>query len=282
MNIFKTSLLLFIGLFTISISAQNMSWENAKNNREGSLTVFYHSNSPFAYLDASNKMAGIEVDILNYFKQWLWEKKKIALELNFQKATDFDNLYQEVKSATDNVMGIGTVSITEKRKKEVKFSAPYLKNISVLISDGSIETLTSRDDIKTVFSGLRPITIEGSVHEDHVIRIIKESGSSVSPTYVENPMDIPNMIKESSKYYGYIDIISYWSFVKSNSHYIKMHRVANVDEERFGFIFPQNSDWNVIFNEFFESGFGFTSTKDYRIILEKHLGYEVLNKVELD
>ncbi len=61
-----------------------------------------------------------------------------------------------------------------------------------------------------------------------------------------------------------------------------MHRVANKSEEEFAFIFPLESDWNIIFNEFFESGFGFTSTKDYRRILERHLGYEILNKVEIN
>ena len=61
-----------------------------------------------------------------------------------------------------------------------------------------------------------------------------------------------------------------------------MHKIANISEERFGFIFPKDSDWNNIFNEFFESGFGFTATKVYHKILEKHLGYEIIEKVELD
>ena len=58
--------------------------------------------------------------------------------------------------------------------------------------------------------------------------------------------------------------------------------IANKTNEYFGFVLPQTSDWDVVINEFFESGFGFTSTKEYHNILEKHLTFEIINKVELD
>jgi hypothetical protein len=44
---------------------------------------------------------------------------------------------------------------------------------------------------------------------------------------------------------------------------------------------PKNSEIQGLITEFFESGFGFTSTKIYREILEKHLGYEVISTVEI-
>jgi hypothetical protein len=34
-------------------------------------------------------------------------------------------------------------------------------------------------------------------------------------------------------------------------------------------------------SEFFESGFGFTSTKTYHQLLEKYLGYEIIDLVEI-
>ena len=61
-----------------------------------------------------------------------------------------------------------------------------------------------------------------------------------------------------------------------------MHTLANVQNEYFGFIFPESSDWNRAINEFLESGFGFTATKKYREILQKHLGEEVIEYVELN
>ena len=61
-----------------------------------------------------------------------------------------------------------------------------------------------------------------------------------------------------------------------------MHSIANKTNEQFGFVMPLSSDWDIILNEFFESGFGFTSTKEYHKILEKHLSFEIIERVELD
>lgn len=101
--------------------------------------------------------------------------------------------------------------------------------------------------------------------------------------YVNEAMEIPQKIKESAKYYGYVDAISFWKHLKANpNHYIKMHSFANQTDEVFGFTMPKASDWETVINEFFESGFGFTATKEYHSILEKHLSFEIINKVELD
>lgn len=269
-------------LLTSMTYSQENSWESVKTNRAGELTVLYNENEPFAYTGANNKVEGIEADILNYFVEWLWEKKKVKLKLNYEKASNFKTMFDEVTSGGSDIMGTGTVSITAKRRDFVQFSAPYLKNISVLVTNGSVPTLRKFNNVTNIFSGLTPVTIKGSIHEEHVKIIIKSSHTDTAPIYVEKPLEIINKIVENERYYGYIDIINYWSYVKSSSEYIKMHRVANKSEEEFAFIFPLESDWNIIFNEFFESGFGFTSTKDYRRILERHLGYEILNKVEIN
>ena len=61
-----------------------------------------------------------------------------------------------------------------------------------------------------------------------------------------------------------------------------MQSLANRDDETFSFVLPLRSSYTPLINEFFERGFGFTATKEYRQILEKHLGPEILEKVELD
>jgi hypothetical protein len=57
--------------------------------------------------------------------------------------------------------------------------------------------------------------------------------------------------------------------------------VFNTNSENFGFIMPKNGLNKNYISEFFESGFGFTSTKTYHQILEKYLSYEVLQSVEV-
>ena len=61
----------------------------------------------------------------------------------------------------------------------------------------------------------------------------------------------------------------------------QIQKVFNEPKEYLGFIMPKNSMHGANINEFFESGFGFTSTKVYHQILEKYLGYEIIESVEI-
>lgn len=284
MKINKLTFLLATILFSSLTIAQNAtSWEEIRDAKKGTLTVYFYENSPFASLKTGEtEPKGLEVDILKYFTKWVEDKKGVKINLEYHPYQNFESMFQAVSGRPANTIGLGTISITHKRKKMVKFSAPYLKNVSVLITDGSVNTSRSLAEIKENLSGLVPIVIKGTVHEDHIRALNEKIENTREPVYVNNPIDVPLKIAESSKYFGYTDIITFWSYVKSNNHYIKMQKMANINEERFGFIFPKNSDWDIIVNEFFESGFGFTSTKDYRQILKRYLGDEIIEKVELD
>jgi hypothetical protein len=99
---------------------------------------------------------------------------------------------------------------------------------------------------------------------------------------VETPSVIPSMIAQNPAYFGYVDIITFWSFIKKSDRFLKIHRVANMDHEKLGFILPQTNEYGDLLGEFFESGFGFTATKQYEEILEKYLAHEILSTVEIN
>jgi len=70
--------------------------------------------------------------------------------------------------------------------------------------------------------------------------------------------------------------------VKANpTKFLKIHKVFTEAKEYLGFILPKKNEHEVYLNEFFESGFGFTSTKVYHQILEKYLGFEIIESVEI-
>lgn len=279
-------LLLIIGvtLLTSGVNAQNVSWEHANKFKQGSLQVYYFENKPFAFENEQAKLdQGIELDILQFFKRWLQVEKEIDVQLDFVKFNDFDKFLETFNGGASHIMGAGSLTRTNEREENYKFSSPYLKNTSVLISDGNISTVLNEKDFALNFSGYRPVTIKGSVHEGYLIDLIKKYKMNVVPEYVNNTDEFFQKLKESSKYYGYVDIITFWSYIKQNkSHFIKMHKSLNRDGEYFSFIFKPQSDWDLPFSEFFESGFGFTSTKEYHRILKNYLGEEVIKYVELD
>ncbi len=256
--------------------------KTSKKNGKGDLNVYYYENNPFAISDNnSGEITGIEIDILNYFTEWLEETKGVKIKVEYKGFDNYKDFYSALMVAQENSIGAGSVSITDERLKEVNFSTPYMNNTSVLITDGSIKGTRTVEELKVALSELRPIAIQGSVHEKHLNNLLEQCNLNKTSEYVNFPMAVPIKIAESSKYFGYVDIITFWKYIKENKHYVKMHKSANVNES-FGFILPKNSDWDLIINEFFESGFGFTATKDYYDILEKYLGFEVLNAVTMD
>lgn len=102
---------------------------------------------------------------MNSFVTWLESEKGIQLKLTYVPFKEFDVFYQQVKAAPLNTVGLGSVTITELRAKEIKFSATYLKNVAVLITDGSVPAARNVEDLKNEVLSLAPVTIKGSVHQ---------------------------------------------------------------------------------------------------------------------
>ncbi|MBN8703365.1 MAG: transporter substrate-binding domain-containing protein [Bacteroidetes bacterium] len=273
---------LFFALATGLFAQSNLSWESALKNKKASLNVYYYENNyPFTYKEKGNVIVkGIEADILNEFVGWA-KKKGVVITLNYIASAEFNKSYELLTKGTPNSIGLSSLTITEDRKKEIQFCPPYLKNKTVLISSGRIPTLSKIQDISLHFDTLTAITEKGSTHEKYLLDL---KSSYFPKMRIEFGEENPTVkINQNAKYFGYVDMIQFWSFLKkNNSSYIKMHRVATIDNERFAFGLPLNSDWQAAFNEFFESGFGFISTKKYRSILETHLSSEVIESVELD
>lgn len=281
-NRVKQLLMIALVFLTSSLSAQKL--EQVMADKKGAIDVVYFQNEPYAYKNAKGQLVGIEIDIMNSFVNWMEKEKNVKLTLNFIAYEDFNKMLKIMGSENVAVVGLGSVTITEDRMKMVDFSAPYLKNVSVLVTDGAVPTARTIEALKEEVLSLTPVTVKGSVHEMHLKALYKEAGVEGKEfVYVTDGIDIPKKIKESGKYYGYVDIITFWKYLKSTeNHYIKMHSIANRENEYFGFVFPKGQQWQFLFNEFFESGFGFTATKEYHAILEKHLGFEIMDRVELD
>lgn len=284
MNSNKLKLVLgsLIMLIMTSLSAQ--SFEAATVSKKSELNVLYFENEPYAYKDAKGNLVGIEVEIMNSFVNWLKAEKGIQLKLNYIPSGKFNEFYNNIKNAAGNTIGLGSVTMTDERSKEVNFSAPYLKNIAVLVTDGSVPTARDMETLKNEVLSLTPVTIRGSIHQLHLDELYKSQKlESKTYVYLDDAIEIPAKVKESSKYFGYVDIISFWKYVKNNpEQYIKMQSIVSKKDEYFGFIMPRSTDWKIVIDEFFESGFGFTSTKEYHEILERHLSFEIIGKVELD
>ncbi len=255
-----------------------------------SLRVYYYENFPYAYTERTATMPdkglpkGIEIEIIQEYVQWLKQKKGIQMKVSYTLYTDFSAFYNSVKEAKSAVIGLGSVTRNTEREKEVSFSSAYMNNQAVLITHGSILGIKEKNSewINKTLGGMNAITVSKSSLEMYLNELKSNYLKDIKIGYASKPSAVLDSISANRKLFGYSDLVTYWTYLKSNpSKSLKMQKVLSGQSEELGFIFPKNNIHEGYMNEFFESGFGFTSTKIYRQILEAHLGYEIIDYVEV-
>lgn len=263
-----------IVLFSISFLVVNATLA------QDTLKVLYQENFPMCFKGPNGAIKGVEADILNEYVNWMKAKKSVALVVTYKEISHFDSLYKTVKNSGPKVIGLGMFSITEDRKKDVSFSPPYFKNISVLVSNGKVPTIISGDEGKKILAQMNCITIKNTTLQQYANELAKQI-PSLKVTTEDNQQKVLDKIATNDKNLGYVDIISFWYYISKHEHYVKLQKQFNREGDFFGFISPKNFKHQATLNEFFETGFGFTSTKVYHQILENYLGYEIIDLVEV-
>jgi len=274
----KKLLFLISFLFVYQLNAQD-SWEDVKDAGKGSLQVAYLTEYPYAFTEHGS-LVGIEIEILKTFQGWVNKRKEVELSLNFVPYKSFSAFYEAVLDE-ENSVGSGSVTITKDREKEVVFSPEYLRNVTVLVTRSGVQTLSSYNEIPEVFEGMTAIVREGTTHEEELKKIKAFYNNDMVVKYVDTKEEMKALLdNDSSHYYAMIDLITCWRWMTRDKVDLKIHRIATVKNESFGFVFNQNSDWKPLFDEFFTSGFGFTSTEEYVHILNRYLGPEIIEDVK--
>jgi ABC-type amino acid transport substrate-binding protein len=270
----KKLVLSLLAAASLSLSAQTLD----------TLNVYYLNNSTFAFPE-NGSVSGVEADIIKEYAAWLKAKKNVSVYLNFKSFDGFEALYDAVKKGGRKVIGLSTVTINQEREKEVDFSPPYMRNVTVCITNGATGTVKEKTsaDVNRVLGKLSAVGIANSTFNNYLTSLKKSYLPALKITNVTRVNEIMESIASNANTFGYVDVVDYWYYVKNNPNkYLKMQKELNVSNEKFGFIMPKNNMNKALLGEFFESGFGFTSTKAYHQILEKYLSYEVLQTVEVD
>ena len=120
------------------------SWQQCKENGKGTIVVYWHVVEPSAYLK-DGVLEGIEINIMQSFKQYVADNYNIELAINWIKFDGFQELLPKLGSI--NSVGeftIGNISITEQRKELIQFSPPFIPDMNVLVSSTDITHTSSK------------------------------------------------------------------------------------------------------------------------------------------
>jgi ABC-type amino acid transport substrate-binding protein len=257
---------------------------NAISQKLDTLNIYYLNNSTFAFPE-NGTVSGVEADIIKEYAAWLKAKKNMSVYLNFKSFDGFESLYNAVKKGDKKVIGLSTVTMNSEREKEVDFSPPYMRNVTVCITNGNVATVKEKSaaEVNRVLGKLSGVGIVNSTFTNYLNNLKKSYLPALKITNVTRVSEIMESIASNNTTFGYVDVVDYWYYIKNNPNkYLKMQKELNMSNEQFGFIMPKGNLNKELLGEFFESGFGFTSTKTYHQILEKYLSYEVLQTVEVN
>ncbi len=247
------------------------TWAQAKAKGEGTISLAYVETFGFVYKE-NGKLTGVCVDIMNDFVKYVNEKKNVKLNSQFVgDGESFKGMYDKVKTSNGGVFGLGNITITEERKREVKFSPPYITNLAFLITQNDVPTLAKMEDLSVTFGKLTAFTAKGTLNEKRINELKKKYFPAMKVSLTATSQETFEKITSEANGFAYLDLAFYLEAVQQRKP-VKRHPVGDKASEQFGFVMPLISDWTPVLDEFFKANGGYRNSSEYKSILRKHLG----------
>lgn len=271
----KKPLLLFLLLIAGLTHAQvytGDTWAAVQSKGAGTLSLTYVETPSFAYKDKAGKMTGICFDIINDFEKWLKETKHATITTKLVgDGSSFRGMYDKVKASSGGVIGLGNVTITTERKKEVKFSPPIITNFAILISNSNALTLVKLEDLPVTFASFTAYAAKGTTNEKRILELKQKYFPAMKVVTTTTSQETLDKVAGDPQGFAYLDLAFYLEAVQLKKS-VKRHPVGDKAAEQFGLIMPGNSDWQPVWEEFFSANGGYLNSSQYKNILVKHLG----------
>ncbi len=274
-NLYKSFLVFFL------IGLQSFCFSQKKDD---TLFVNYYFNNPYSYTENYIEK-GIEIEIVNEYISWLSNKKKLNQPVAYKKYDDLNLFYSSIKTGSKNSIGLASITINQERVKEFDFSTPYLKSVAFCITNGNSPDVKIKNpnEIMRTLGNMSALTIEKTSLEKYTNELKKQYVPEMKIIFHPNESKILDEISKNVFYFGYVDAISFWFYLKNNPRkFLKMQKALNQSKEVLGLIMPKGSQHKLLFNEFFNGPTGFKNSPVYHEILEKYLGSYMAQNVAIN
>jgi ABC-type amino acid transport substrate-binding protein len=189
--------------------------------------------------------------------------------------TEFPRFLSTIQN-TNNLLGVTNTSITEERKKIMKFTPTFMNNQVILLTHKNVPTLKNLTDISTAFKGFKAQVITGSTHVTHMERIKKEYFPEMKIESVPSGDIIIKNLSSDQKLFSVIDFTEYIGVIKKRIP-VKKHDVEIGSPEELGFIMSKQSDWDEVWKEFLTPEY--RKSIRYKEIIAENLGSSFLSLV---
>ncbi|MEO7992020.1 MAG: transporter substrate-binding domain-containing protein [Chryseolinea sp.] len=266
------NILFFAGvLFASACQGQKYTgdtWSNVKTNG-GTLTVIYYEQPGLIYKDASGKMKGVCADILDDFAKFVQTKYDRKVEIKYAGQEQVFPIFLATMQSTPNILGVTNVTITEERKKILKFTPSFMNNPVVMLTHSDAPNINRVDEIGTAMKDYSAKVITGSTHVKIIEKIKKENAPALKVTYANSGGEILKGLSSASKYFTILDFTEYLDATRRQLP-VKRQNVNFGAAEELAFIMAKQTDWDQPWNEFMTKEY--RSSVRYRKIIVENLG----------
>jgi signal transduction histidine kinase/ABC-type amino acid transport substrate-binding protein len=254
------------------------SWAETKASKKGTIIAYWHESRPFIFKQAG-KMAGIEFELMENFQQFLKDEYNVSLEVTWKEAPSFAETYASIRDKQDKgIFGVSAFSITPERKEHVRFSAPYMSDICVLITSNNVPVVQSEAEFREVFSKLTAVTIKQTTYEQDLLRLREEGNLDFKLQYIPSRQNILRTIEQMDDAFGFIDLPVYMMiFSDDPSVKVKRQNIYPKKREGYALIHPINSDWSEPLSAFFASD---NFHQNLEKIIGRHIDIELYHFIE--
>lgn len=238
--------------FLVNFSFAAHSWQNAKMKKTAELEVYWYVSRPFIFPGQQDSMGGIEPEILKAFQEFLLNRHGIQLNVKWREPDSFYDVLQNIKNSTNpNALGISAFSITEERQQYVKFTQPYLPDITVLVSSQGTPIVHTFEEINRLMQDMTAITIKGAIYENMLLELKERLEIDFDIQYIDSNENVLDHISKTPNSFGFIDLPIYLLWIKNGSELVRQN-FFTVRGTGYGFIMPLSSDWDEPFKEFLQ------------------------------
>lgn len=260
------------GLLKGQYDIQSDSWHVTKDKKQGTITALWYDIEPFIYRNGKDGIIGVEYELMEGFKPFLKTKYGIDLKINWEDAKAFENIYPYIATSKQKgVFGLSFYSITNERKKEVKFSPPYMADLNIIVTNNNLPVYKYDYDFIRDIHKMKGYTMKQTTMEEDLLGI-KSHYFPQLPVY--NQVDDYEVLKQIATYknaFGYVPVSIYVVALQRGIK-IKRQTVLGTRREGFAAIYTKESDWDEPVNEYFNS----TACKALvNKLIKKYLGEEV-------
>src|SRR5437879_3678822 len=170
------------------------SWNEINSKGNGTLSVVYYPQA--GLIESENgKMTGLCADILNEFAQFVQYKYSKKIEVQYVGSEPVFNDFLKACQSTPNVLFVTNITVTEERKKLMKFTPTFLSNEETLITHKDAPVIDKLENISKALNGYSAKVITGSVHVKYMEQVKTNNMPSLNIGYGTSE---PEILKDAS------------------------------------------------------------------------------------